>query len=188
MRLKEVSPNTLKGSFSNDLIIRKIWIVEELLKISNQFNTIYVLGSWYGNMGFIINKNKEITFNKIINVDLDDEVLSTSKKIYKKLNIKNSKFLELNVNKLKYKDAKNPNLVINTSTNNIDGTQWFENIPSGSLVVLQGRNNDDGAVNQFNNIKEFKESFPLKKILYDGTIDLSAAKADYKSFMIIGMK
>lgn len=188
MKLKEVSPNTLKGSFSNDLIIRKVWIVEELLKISDHFNTIYVLGSWYGNMGFVINKTKAITFNKLINVDKDREVILSSKEIYKKSNIENSEFLKMDVNNLKYQDAQSPNLVINTSVNNIEGTQWFENIPLKSVVVLQGRTDDPGAVNKYSSMKDFKNSFPLSKILYAGTINLSATEADYDSYMIIGIK
>ena len=61
-------------------------------------------------------------------------------------------------------------------------------IPKGSMVLLQGRNNDPGAINKFESLKDFKSHYPLKRILYAGSIDLTAANADYESFMIIGIK
>lgn len=186
--MKKISPNTLKGSFSNDLIIRKLWAVDEISKISDHFKTIYVLGSWYGNMGFVIAKSSNIKFSKLYNVDNDSKVLDDSEDLYRVADIENSNFLNMDANKLKYRNAKDSNLVINTSTNNIKGNQWFKNIPDGSLVLLQGRNNDPGAVNTFKSLKDFKNFYPLKKILYAGSIDLEAAEADYESYMVIGIK
>lgn len=188
MKAKNVSPDTPKGSFSRDLIIRKLWALDELSKIEDKFQSVYILGSWYGNMGFILDKTSDISFDKLFNVDIDKETLDSSEKIYSMAEIKNVRFVHLDANKLKYRNAKSPNLVINTSINNIKGDQWFKNIPPGSLVLLQSRNNDLGSVNEIDNIKDLKRSFPLKKILYAGTIDLSASEADYESFMIIGIK
>lgn len=188
MTSKKVSPNTLAGSFSNDLIIRKLWAVHELSKINDHFQTVYILGSWYGNMGFVMSKTTGIEYDLLFNIDQDQEVLNSSKEVYKKTEIKNTKFLKIDANKLKYQNAKDSNLVINTSTNNIKGDQWFTHIPKGSVVLLQGRNNDPGAVNEFENLKDFKSHYPLKRILYAGSIDLNAANADYESYMIIGIK
>lgn len=188
MTLKKVSPNTISGSFSNDLIIRKLWAIEELSKISANFQTVYVLGSWYGNMGFVMSKTNSIDYDRLFNVDRDQEVLDASEKLYKKAEIDNARFLKMDANRLKYQNAKDSNLVINTSTNNIKGNQWFKHIPKGSIVLLQGRNNDPGAVNKFESLKDFKSHYPLKRILYAGSIDLTAANADYESFMIIGIK
>lgn len=185
MRLKEVSPNTLAGSFSNDLIIRKIWALEELEKISTKFQNIYILGSWYGNMGFIIAKASSIEYDNIVNVDIDKKAIKASKAIYKKADIDNSKFLNLDANDLTYKNA---DLVINTSVNNIQGQDWFEKIPAGSLVLIQGRTNDPGAVNKYQSLAEFKSDFSVNKILYAGKITLSSNDDNFDSFMIIGIK
>ncbi|MEN6623796.1 MAG: hypothetical protein ABFD50_19880, partial [Smithella sp.] len=121
MTLKKVSPNTISGSFSNDLIIRKLWAIEELSKISANFQTVYVLGSWYGNMGFVMSKTNSIDYDRLFNVDRDQEVLDASEKLYKKAEIDNARFLKMDANRLKYQNAKDSNLVINTSTNNIKG-------------------------------------------------------------------
>lgn len=189
MNAKKVSPNTFEGSFSRDLIIRKLWALDELSKVENNFQTIYVLGSWYGNMGFIIDKTQDINFEKLFNIDIDQDVLNNSKEIYNKAEIKNVKFLNIDANDLKYRNAKDLNLVINTSTNNIKNNQWFKNIPKGSVVLLQGRNNDPGAVNKFTSLKEFKDTFLLKKVLYVGQITVTTSEdEDYDSYMIIGIK
>ena len=188
MKIEEVSPNTLAGSFSNDLIIRKIWAVDELEKIAKKFQTIYILGSWYGNMGFIINKTSSIKYDVMINIDIDSRPLQTSKVVYKKAGIENVRFLRKDVNNLSYQNAGNLNLVINTSVNNMHGSQWFDNIPSGSLVLFQGRNNDPGATNEFHNLSDFKKSFKLSKLLYAGKITLTSNNDDFDSFMIIGIK
>lgn len=188
MKLKEISPNTLPGSFSNDLIIRKLWAVEELEKISNKFHNVYVLGSWYGNMGFILDKASSIKYDSIINIDLDKKAIDTCKKVYKKAEINNSRCLVGDVNKLKYQTGGHPSLIINTSVNNIKGRDWFKNIPASSLVLLQCRTNDPGAINRYQTLSEFKASFPLKKLLYAGKITLSSDDESFDSFMIIGIK
>lgn len=185
MKLREISPNTLAGSFSNDLIIRKIWALEELEKIATDFHNIYVLGSWYGNMGFILDKASSISYDTIVNVDIDKQAIRASKAIYKKAEIKNSKFLNVDANDLTYKNA---DLVINTSVNNIRGQDWFKKIPSGCLVLIQGRTNDPGATNTFQTLADFKAAFSFNKILYAGKITLASNDDDFDSFMVIGIK
>lgn len=185
MRLKEVSPNTLAGSFSNDLIIRKIWALEELEKIATDFQNVYILGSWYGNMGFILDKASSINYDTIVNVDIDKKAIKASKAVYKKADIDNSKFLNIDANDVTYKNA---DLVINTSVNNIRGQEWFEKIPPESLVLLQCRTNDPGAVNKYKNLDQFKSAFSFKKVLYTGKITLTSNDGDFDSFMIIGIK
>ena len=56
MKLVEFSPPTLRGSFESGLILNKLWLIHELKKIKDQFSTIYVLGSWYGNMSILLAK------------------------------------------------------------------------------------------------------------------------------------
>jgi hypothetical protein len=73
-----------------------------------------------------------------------------------------------------------------TSCNNIKGDAWFRNIPKGTMVALQGRDNDPGSATQFNEIDSFVECYPLDKILFSGEVRLRDPETAYRRFMIIG--
>jgi len=54
MLMNEVSPDTIEGSFSNDLVLSKLWLIRELKRMQPTFGTIYILGSWYGNLSLLM--------------------------------------------------------------------------------------------------------------------------------------
>ena len=176
MRIYEFSPSTLAGSFTYDLITCKSWLISEVSKIHKDFNSIYVLGSWYGNLSlFLINKNN-IKFDRIINVDINRKVLSTGNKLAKKLGIDDKiEPMIKDANDLDYRQATAPSLVINTSVNDMKNDGWFDNIPSGTLVALQTRDED---------LNEFK----FTKLLYSGEKDLKDPETAYTRYMTIGIK
>lgn len=188
MRVGEISPNTVKGSFSDDLIISKLWLIHHLRDIKNDFSTIYILGSWFGNLGLLMTA-KHIKFDKIINVEVDKNVLNIGRELSDKLGISNKiERMLKDANSLDYRQLDNNSVVINTSCNNIENEGWFDNIPKGTLVVLQGRNNDPGAVNQHETLEQFMQEYPLSEILYKGKVELEDPEVRYDRFMLIGHK
>jgi hypothetical protein len=68
----------------------------------------------------------------------------------------------------------------------MQGTDWFDNIPEGTLVVLQARDNDPGE--QFYSPKDIQQKFPLSQVLYSGSLDLEDPETQYTRFMTIGVK
>jgi hypothetical protein len=62
--INEDSPDTLMGSFTPDLITSKDWLCKELKKHIKNKPTIYVLGSWYGNIVVSLEKYN-IDYKKI---------------------------------------------------------------------------------------------------------------------------
>ena len=175
MRVDEFSPKTLSGSFTEDLIISKLWLIKEIEKIHNKFNTIYILGSWYGNISILL-INKYIKFKKIINVDKNQQVLATGQLLAKRLGIdKRIEPMAKDANTLDYRQAKSPSLVINASCNDMENSGWFDNIPVGTLVALQTRDNT---------LDEYKFS----KTLYSGQRHLKDPETDYTRIMKIGIK
>jgi hypothetical protein len=176
MRIHEFSPNTLKGSFTDDLIISKLWLIQEISKIHKNFNTIYILGSWYGNLSlFLINK-LNIKFKKIINVDVDKQALNTGHELAQSLGVADLiEPMVKDANTLNYRQAKNPSLVINTSVNDMDNNGWFDNIPKGTLVALQTRDS-------------YFEDYPLSQVLYSGKKNLEDPETKYTRHMVIGIK
>jgi hypothetical protein len=185
--LYESSPRTFKGSNTPDLIKSKEWICEILAGLDldiSKFSTIYVLGSWYGNMAYIL-KQMDIPFEKIINVDLDRDVLDQSEQLLKNVGINNIESMNKDVNTLDYRQVTADSLIINTSTQDIEGNDWFTRIPKGVLVALQGR---DAVKEPFKDLSEFDKTFPMSTTLFLGKKKLEDPDTDYLRFMKIGIK
>lgn len=188
MRISEVSPNTLEGSWSSDLIISKIWLIRRLKNIAPSFGTIYILGSWYGNLGLLM-LDKHLDFDQIINVDVDEAALRKGDSIADKMaKLDRISSMCKDANKLDYRQLGEHGLVINTSCNNIKGTGWFDHIPKGTMVALQGRNRDPGSPNRYDNLDGFVGSYPLSSTSYYGKLRLDDPETSYDRYMLIGIK
>ena len=68
--VNESSGYSLEGSYTHDLIASKVWLLSELARISPSLGTVYVLGSWYGNLAVINQLDPIIKYKKIIFVVL----------------------------------------------------------------------------------------------------------------------
>jgi hypothetical protein len=178
MRLTEFSPDTLDGSFTKDLIFNKLWLISELQKLKDHFSTIYVLGSWYGNMGLLLAKS-DITFDHIVNVDTDSNATQTSERIVDLMGLSDKiEFMVKDVNQLDYRQLDGDGLVINTSCHDIKGHAWFDNIPAGTMVAVQSRTDVDDDLS----------GYEFSKLLYKGSIELADPETEYTSLLKIGIK
>lgn len=186
MRIFEVSQNNLTDSFSKDLVKSKTWLAEELAKIRTDFKNVYVLGSWYGNLSLILFQEHKIKFQHLYNVDVNEDSLMQGEELAKSLGVaQDIDIVHKNANNVVYLA---PSLIINTSVNNIENAGWFENIPAGTLVVMQSRNKDPGAVNRYNSEGELSANYPLSDVLYMGKLRLHEKQGSYARFMVIGIK
>jgi hypothetical protein len=178
MRLLEFAPLTLSGSFHRSLIFNKLWLLSELAKIKDQFSTIYILGSWYGNMSLLLARS-DVQYDHIVNVDRDAAAVEAGQKIAKKMGLADGiEPMVANVNNLDYRQLDTDGLVINTSCHDIKNTRWFENIPAGTLVALQSRTDVD------DDLRNYK----LSKLLYQGSRELDDPETSYTSILKIGVK
>lgn len=75
--------------------------------------------------------------------------------------------------------------VINTSCEHMDNT-WFENLPSGTFVVLHQNDYFDNPqhVNCCKDIEDVKRKYPMQEIYFEGSLDTFL----YNRFMLIGVK
>ena len=194
MKLEDIvesSSLTIEGSFSEDLIASKHWLAEELKTVLQKdeldsFGTIYVLGSWYGNMGVVLLHDR-VPFNKLINVDINKEWLAKSEELLQHAGIEDRlESMNKNANDINFRQLDADGLVINTSTQDIDGKQWFKNIPNGVYVAIQDRNATQSS--EHSNVEEFDQSYPLSKTIFLGKKRLSDETKDYVRFMKIGIK
>jgi hypothetical protein len=178
MRLVEFSPLTLSGSFTRDLILNKLWLLSELKKIKDQFSTIYILGSWYGNMSLLLARS-DIKFEHIVNVDSNARVVKTGQQIAKQMGIADHiEPMVADANTLDYRQLDPDGLVINTSCHDMENSGWFDHIPEGTMVALQSRTDVDDDLSDYR----------ISNILYQGSRELEDPETKYTSILEIGIK
>ena len=184
--LDESSGYSLAGSFTRDLTASKVWLLSELERIQDRFSTIYMLGSWYGNMALLMTLEGRIQADKIILVEKNKEFLSGSKRILDRVGIDNAEYMLADSNKLDYHQLGDRGCVINTSLTDMPGRAWFLNIPENTLVAMQARDQDPGQ--QFNSTQDIFNRFPVSEVLYHGSMRLRDPETEYTRYMIIGRK
>ncbi len=184
--LDESSGYSLQGSFTPDLVFSKLWLMRELAKIQPQVSTMYVLGSWYGNLALLLTRYPQVQVDKIINVETNPKFLKGSQHILDQAGADNVEYMQKDANDLDYRQLGKDGVVVNTSLTDMPGTAWFENIPAGTVVALQARDNDPGE--QFRSPKDIQQKFPLSQVLYSGSLELEDPETQYTRFMTIGVK
>lgn len=188
--LFESSPENLVGSFSDDLVHSKAWLCKKLKQIQNKYNlpftTITVLGSWYGNLGLFLDKEK-IKFDNLLLLDLDENAIKISLNVLG--NLDRYKILPLvrDANQHYYNEIPNQ-CVINTSTNDMFNKGWFDRIPDGTVVALQARNKLQSVPVVTDTMEDFDSLYPMQTVFVRDQHYLSDPEIDYFRFMKIGIK
>ena len=184
--VNESSGYSLKGSFTHDLIKSKVWLLSELAGIAPEVGTIYVLGSWYGNLGVLLALDPVIRYKQLINVETDPEFLQASERIQDHVGMSNTEYMLKDANDLDYRQLGSDGVVINTSLTDMPGQAWFDNIPAGTLVVMQSRDHDPG--NEAHSTQDIIDQYPLSEIIYDGELQLQDPETKYTRYMVIGIR
>ena len=183
-QLLETSEDTFQGSLTPDLMASKMWLCDELKSHDRKrFTTIYILGSWYGNMGYIL-KRSGIKFQKIINVDNDRSRIKFTDELYKRLNIKADN-VWADANTVDFSEADSKSLIICTSPQDIIYTRWFDSIPKGPLIAIQSRNNAELGNDS---LVDFDGQFPMRQVLIVDERTYQDPETDYQRYMKIGVK
>lgn len=175
--INEQSPESFEGSISDEQITSRLWMAKRLKDTGIPINNCAVLGSWYGVLPYVLNRNNNI--KNLVAVDSEPGCVKTSKKINP-----NTRHIVKDCNKLKYNSA---DCVINPSINNIGKSQWYDNIPKGCLCLFQTEDiaNAPGTPK---NLKELKKQYPLKEYLYEGTLKCKDRDGEFLRSMTIGYK
>ena len=185
--LREYSPDTPSGSLTKDLVRSKLWLCTKLQNLGlDKFSSVYILGSWYGTMGLFL-LHKRIEFDRAYNIDWDFEKTRYVDHLLKRLKLRDRiSAIQMDANDIDYKGE--PILVINTSTNDMEGLDWLNNIPRGSVVALQGRDHQ-GDSNGVETLDRFDRVYKLRETLYLGSIVVEDYEGyPYLRFMKIGIK
>lgn len=184
--LDESSGYSLEGSFTHDLTTSKVWLIQELAKIKPSITTLYILGSWFGNLALYMNLVPLVQVKKFINVETDQGMLDQSERMLDRIGADNVEYMYKDANDLDYRQLGMDGAVVNCSLTDMDGEDWFKHIPDGTLVVMQARDHDPGY--QFHSTDDILKKFPLDQVLYQGSMRLKDPETHYRRFMVIGRK
>ena len=77
---KKVDGNAIYDAFSRSQIKSKIWLINELAKISSTYNNVVILAAWFGQLKHIY--DNKISYKKIRVVELDKSACETSDYIF----------------------------------------------------------------------------------------------------------
>ena len=179
-----------KDAFSSGQIGSKIWLCEELEKLFDSVDSIWIYGGWYGVTAFLLNSRGNIQIGKIRSYDVDPKCEAVADMINENWVIDNWKF------KAKTQDCNlldldwhGPDLVINTSTEHFESLDWWNSIPKGTTVVLQGNNmpHEDHHIHS-SSLDEFIGIYPVSNLLYRGQKEFEYPTWKFSRFMLIGIK
>jgi hypothetical protein len=195
MKLQDIiesSGYSLEGSWTRDLVFSKLWLARTLKQLMRQLDidqipVAYVLGSWYGNLSIVLRRSN-VAIDQIINVEKNQKWLRTGQQMQQQLGLKNITAMHKDANRLDYRQLGDPGLVINTSLNDVRDQGWFEHIPPGTLVILQGRDAIPNAAHSYSNPRDIVKHYNLEPVFYQGTMDLTDPETDYTRSMVIGLK
>lgn len=193
----------LSDGFSRGQIQSKIWLIEELKRISPKFDNILIYAGWMGQLVLFLDKH--VDFDLIRVVDQDPEACEISDKIINnhligdwkvKSSCGNIEDIEqfmhhcivplTNKAGTTYPTKFEPNLLINTSAEHMS-EEWFYNYKNkDTIIAIQSNNLEDVEehVNCVTSIEAMKKKFKMSEILYEGELQLQG----YKRFMLIGKK
>lgn len=177
-----------KDAFSSGQIGSKIWLCEELENIFDRIDNIWIYGGWYGLTAFLLFSRNNIFIKSIKNFDIDPLCQPIADMINENWVWKDWQFKSIiqDCNLLK---PNNIDLIINTSTEHFESLDWWNNIPKGITVALQGNNmvHDDHVIN-FTDLTHFLDTFKLSKIFYKGQKEFRYPTWNFTRFMVIGVK
>lgn len=182
--------NVDKDAFSSGQIGSKIWLCEKLENLFDSIDNIWIYGGWYGITAFLLKSRDNINIGKIRSYDIDPACESVADMINENWVIDDWKFKastqDCNVLDL---DWNGPDLVINTSTEHFESLDWWNNIPKGTVVALQGNNmiHDDHHVHS-SCLNEFVARFPVTEMLYAGEKQFVYPDWRFTRYMLIGVK
>ena len=184
--VNESSGYSLEGSFTHDLIASKVWLLKELEQIQQHYTTMYILGSWYGNLAVYMTLQPTIRVDRIINVEINPKMLATSQGILDQVGATNIKYMLKDANELNYQQLGDAGVVVNTSLTEMHQKEWFEHIPADTLVAMQARDQDPGVA--YHSSQDIQRRYPLSQVLYRGSMRLRDPQTEYTRYMTIGIK
>ena len=195
----------LEDATSYGQLESKKWLLK-MLKEKNQtsLGVVFVCAGWYGLLPMFFLSDKDFSIQRMFLFDKDPLSIKVSEDLNRSyvradwkfkatqkdilsLNYKMASFETLKANSQPELLKITPDTIINTSCEHIkDFSLWWSKIPENKLVILQSNDYFDIPfhINCHSSLEEFKKAAPMKRLIYEGVLDLKA----YRRFLLIGFK
>lgn len=155
----------------------KAWLANTLNEYVTESSNIYIFGGWIGILASVLFQNSTFEIKKIRSIDLDPWCESVADTVCQPHHADDWRFKAVTADMLVYGYDWDiyPDIVINTSTEHVSQEtydMWYDRIPSGSLVVIQGNNFFDCPEHQrcTTSLAEFKRINHVSKPLFEGSL------------------
>ncbi len=192
-----------KDCFSRGQLYSKMWLIEELSKVTNSLGTVFLCAGWYATLSTMLFE-KGFEIDVVRSFDIDPKCVQIAEIFNKKWVMDDWKFKAAieDIHNIDYSTHSynvtrsdgsscplydSPNTIINTSCEHIENfEEWYKSIPSGKLVILQTNNyfEIEDHVNCVNDLAEFEKMSPMEIQCFTGALPLE----HYTRFMRIGYK
>ena len=173
--------------FSHGQITSKLWLCQELENLKWTSKNTHVYGGWHGLLSFLLLSREKFQVERIESFDFDPSCEMIA-------NLINENWLTQGRFKAYTEDCNSPmlgmpDLILNTSTEHFSSLAWFDKIPKGTRVALQGNNmpHDDHVVHS-NSLTDFADQFKLADVAYSGSRDFKYPTWSFTRYMIIGTR
>lgn len=191
------APKVDLDAFSSSQVGSKLWLTERLESVlANQVQApvsgykIWIYGGWYGITNLIMRVRGVIPVEYVRCIDRDPACEPIADKINKFWEWQDWQFKSItgDVNEVNY-SQDNPHIVINSSVEHMGPGKWFDMIPKGTIVVLQGSDlPHPDHVRRIHSVDELRSACPMSSEFYSGSITFNYPGLELKRFMIIGIK
>lgn len=184
--LTETSGHSMPGSFTRDLLESKLWVLTQLAQ-HGPISVLYNLGSWYNNLPIINHLTPTATVEKFVNVDSNPRHIAGGGAMSNHLGMECCEHMLADANTLDYRQLDDHGAVVNCSTSDISGIQWYHNIPPGTLCVFQCRDNNPDRM-PYESVQDLLDAFPMSQIIRTGERALRDPEVSYTRYQVTGIK
>lgn len=187
-------------SFYHGLVVSKIWLCEELEKITDQLEYnkphVKILGSWHNLMAFMMLVRRPKGYSWLNCYDMDESAITVADQIC-------NTWIEIeephvtnhvaDVLKLDFSSDPTDTVYINCSVDQFDNESWYSTIPNGSIVCMQTTDLVDDSQNwdivqKTKDLNEFTDRYKMSNVIYQGVKKIPYRSGHYNRLMVIGVK
>lgn len=179
-------------AFSDGQMGSKLWLCEQIEKIyANQKLNLWILGSWYGTLAFMLLNRGRVHIQSVQLVDIDAQALQISKYILNHWEIAGLPIRFIHEDIAQLEDLiPAGDLVINTSCEHMPYASWLDRLSPGTQFLAQTTDMKHVEhTNKSPDLNHFIDQLgPLNQIIYRGQKDFAYPNFRFSRFMVIAQK
>ena len=180
-------------AFSDGQIASKLWLcetIEECFKDLTGFAHVWVYGSWYGMLPFLILSRGRLKIENLHLFDIDSNALSISMKVLNHWQCLGE--VALHFHKFdcsswpKWLTA--PDLLINTSSEHFADYKWWHSAPDRTAFAIQSTNmKHDEHINSVSSVDELVEQLKLRRpAAFIGKKVFCYPEFEFERYLVVG--